>query len=323
MLDHQARKDATYDETAEVFGEIQRLASIIDATHFVATAAILYSDEIGWAWNQVVSTRLRGMLSDVDISDQGRVLRWYQALYREKISTDIIDPLSDLSAYSVVLVPDLYLINEQIVTNLETYVRQGGWLLVGPKAGLKNWQNVFLTDVPPGGGLAEVFGATVKRTPHRMGFGVLPDMSVHMQSSAPFAGHTRFANEGLFDVLEPAEAASIACFANGETAITLNQYGDGVALYVGCEPEEAFYRQLVRWLIAEGKVTPPLATDADVEVTLRSGEGHDLIFVLNHNQHPEAVTLEGAYRDLISDQTYSGEMVIEGQGVRILERVKK
>ncbi len=323
MLDHQARKDATYDETAEVFGEIQRLASIIDETHFVATAAILYSDEIGWAWNQVVSTRLRGMLSQVDISDQGRVLRWYQALYREKVSTDIIDPLGELGSYKVVMVPDLYLINDAIVSNLRNYVRQGGWLLVGPKAGLKNWQNVFLTDVPPGGGLAEVFGATVKRAPHRMGFGVLPDMTVHMQKSAPFAAHTRFSNEGLFDVLEPAGATSIACFANGETAITLNHYGDGLAVYLGCEPEEAFYRQLGRWLVSEGRVTPPLATDADVEVTLRSGGGYDLIFVLNHNQHPEDVTLVGAYRDLISDQTYSGVMVIEGQGVRILERVRK
>jgi beta-galactosidase len=323
MLDHQARKDSTYDETSEVFGEIQRLAPIIDATRFVATAAILYSDEIGWAWNQVVATRLRGMLNSVDISDQGRVLRWYQALYKDKVSVDIIDPLNDLSGYAVVMVPNLYLINEAIASHLESFVRQGGWLLVGPKAALKNWHSVFLTDVPPGAGLAAVFGATVKRAAYRMGFGVLPDMSVTMQSGAPFAARMRFANEGLFDELELAGATGIACYANGETAISVNRYGDGLAMYVGCEPEEAFYRQLVGWLISQGKVTPPLSTDADVEVTLRSGGGHDLIFVLNHNQAPEEVVLDGKYRELISDTVVTGLQVIEGQGVRILERIKR
>ena len=101
----------------------------------------------------------------------------------------------------------------------------------------------------------------------------------------------------------------------------MNRYGDGLAVYVGCEPEEAFYRHLVRWLVAEGKVVPPLATDADVEITLRSGGGHDLIFVLNHNQEPEEIVLDVRYRDLISDAVLSGLMVVEGQGVRILERM--
>ncbi len=320
MLDHQARKTTIYEETAQVFGELARLSEMIDATRFVASVAMLHSEDMGWAWNKVVSTRLRSLQEHTDISTQGRTLRWYQAFYHEKVSLDILDPLRDLSSYSVVLVPNLYLITPEIAAHLESYVRQGGWLLVGPKAALKNWNNVFLTDVPPGCGLAQVFGATVKRGPVSMGFGPLPEMTVSMQKSAPFCPRKAFANEGVFDYLEPHSATSIACFANGETAISINHYGKGLAMYVGCEPEEAFYRALVRWLVAEGRVSPVLRTDADVEATLRIGGGHELIFLLNHNQATEHVELEGAYHEWISGQTVSGTLAIESQGVCILER---
>lgn len=321
MLDHQARKTTIYEETAQVFGELERLSEMIDATQFVANVALLHSEDMGWAWNMIVSTRLRPLLDSTDISTQGRMLRWYEAFYHAKVSVDILDPLRDLDRYSVVAAPNLYLITPEIADHLKRYVRQGGWLLVGPKAALKNWNNVFLTDVPPGCGLAELFGTTVKRAPFRMGFGALPQMTINMQKSAPFAPRTTFGNEGVFDYLEATTAESIACFANGETAITLNRYGEGLAIYLGCEPEAAFYGQLVGWLEREGRVTPVLRTDADVEVTRRSGGGHDLIFVLNHNQETERVELDGAYHEWISGQTVSGSLAIEGQGVRILERV--
>ncbi|MHB1318004.1 MAG: beta-galactosidase [Anaerolineae bacterium] len=321
MLDHQMRKDSTYDETAQVFGELSRLAPIIDATRFVTTAAILYSDEIGWAWNHAVS-RMSGLLEKVDVSDQGRITRWYTALYREKAPADIIDPMRDLSGYKLCIVPNLYLIKPEMVTHLQAFVAQGGWLIVGPKTGLKNWQNAFLTDLPPGGGMADLFGVTVKRAPFRMGYGVPPKMTVAMEGDSPFAPGMRYNNEGMFDLLEPAHAKTIARFSSGESAVALNRFGDGLAVYVGCEPEEAFYRSLVQWLIAEGKVMVPLATDADVEVTLRAGGGHELIFVLNHNQAPEQIALEGSYREWITDTVVSGLIMVEGQGVRILERTE-
>jgi beta-galactosidase len=180
MLDHQARKTTIYDDTAQVFGELERLSDVIDATRFVASVAMLHSEDMGWAWNKIVSTRLRPMLDSVDISNQGRMLRWYEPFYRAKVSMDILDPMRDLSGYSVVLVPNLYLVTTEIVAHLKRYVQQGGWLIVGPKAGLKDWNNVFLTDVPPGGGLAELFGAAVQRAPFRMGFRrAAPDVRHH------------------------------------------------------------------------------------------------------------------------------------------------
>jgi len=318
MLDHQGRKDATYDETTAVYAELARLAPVIDATRFVASTAILYSDEIGWAWNHIVSTRLRSVMERWDVSTQGRMLRWYVPLYRAKVPTDILDPLRDLSGYEVVFAPNLYLVNPEIVENLKRYVRDGGILIVGPKAGLKDWDNVFHTEVPPCAGLAELLGVTVKPSSSRFWFGGPPEVKVTMQGDAPFASGISFANEGLFDRLEPASAKPVALYESGDAAITLNAYGAGAAMYVGCGPEAAFHRHLVEWLVAEGGMEPALRTDADVEVTVRAGGGHRLIFVLNHNAEPAHIALGKAYHELISDQPVSGTLIVESNGVRIL-----
>jgi beta-galactosidase len=318
MLDHQGRKDSTYDETAEVFAELTRLAPIIDATRFVASAAVLYSDEIGWAWNHIVSERLRSVMARCDISTQGHLLRWYTPLYQAKVSVDVLDPLRDLSAYGVVLAPNLYLIQPEIVANLERYVRGGGALIVGPKAGLKDWNNVFYADLPPCAGLSEILGTTVKPAPFRLGRAEMPVKRVTMEHDAPFGPGVTFENEGLFDDLDPVQARIVARHETGEAAVTVNAYGRGWAMYVGCQPEQAFYRQLVAWLIDSGKLEPALRTDADVEVTVRVGGGYRLIFILNHNPGPAQIALDREYLELISDRPVSGVMVVEGQGVRIL-----
>jgi beta-galactosidase len=319
MLDHQGRKDHLHDENVQVYAELARLAPIIDATRFVASTAILYSDEIGWAWNHAVSTQLRSILDQCDISMQGQVLSWYTPLYRKKVGVDILDPLRDLSSYQVVVAPNLYLIHPALVENLRSYVRQGGWLIVGPKAGLKDWHNVFYTDIPPCGGLSDLLGTTVQTAPLRWGRVEMPAKHVRLAADAPFAPGLSFGHRGVFDNLEPVQAQPIAYHEDGHVAVTLNRYGQGLAMHVGCQPEEAFYTWLIDWLIRSGKLEPVLRTEADVEVTMRAGGGHRLLFVLNHHAEPVQIALERDYHELVSDQVVSGTLVIDGQGVRILD----
>jgi len=318
MLDHQGRRDSSGDETASVFGELSRLAEIIDATHFVSSAAILHSDDIGWAWNHAVSTSLLSVMNECDVSTQGRLLKWYTPLYGAKISVDILDPLRDLSAYKVIIAPNLYLITPEIVENLKRFIYGGGLAILGPKAALKDWANVFYSDLPPCGGLAEVFGVTVKPAPFRLSPDELTRQRVTVGKGAPFAGGMSFSNDGLLDYLEPAGAEAIAWHDNDDAAITMNRYGEGLAMYMGCEPEEAFYRCLIEWLVTTGKLEPVLMTDADVEVTLREGGGRRLIFVLNHNAEPTQIQLTRGYHELIADQQVSGVLVVEGHGAKIL-----
>ena len=159
---------------------------------------------------------------------------------------------------------------------------------------------------------------TVQTAPFRWGRVELPVQHVTMAPDAPFGSGMRFVNQGLFDNLEPTQAETIARHEDGSAAITLNRRGQGLAMYVGCQPEAGFYARLIEWLIVEGRLEPVLKTDADVEVTKRAGGGHELIFVLNHHSEPVQIALEQEYRELISDQVVSGILVIDAQDVKIL-----
>jgi beta-galactosidase len=154
--------------------------------------------------------------------------------------------------------------------------------------------------------------------PFRLGRDEMPAQRVTILPDAPFAGGMAFLNQGLLDYLEPREAAVLALHENGDAAITLNGYGEGSAIYVGCQPEARFYLRFIEWLISAGKLDPVLRTDADVEVTLRVGDDRRLIFVLNHRAKPAQIVLEKEYHELIADRMVSGVLIIEGQGVRIL-----
>ena len=301
-----------------VFGEIARLKDIIEPTRFVATTAILHSEDIAWAWNFVAVERMGALMAQYDISAQGRILEWYQPFYEAKISTDILDPLRDLSGYKVVFCPNLYLVTPQIAEHLRAYVRDGGMLILGPKAGLKDWSNTFYEDIPPCGGLSELFGVTVKTSPFRFGHTSGPAPRVTMTADAPFARGMSFENRGLFDYLEPTTARVIACHSSGDAAVTTNACGQGQAIYLGCMPERRFHHLTIEWLESEGLIVPALKTDADVEVTVREGGGRRLTFVLNHNREPEQIRLPKEYRELIAQETVSGLLVVAGGGVAIL-----
>jgi beta-galactosidase len=240
----------------------------------------------------------------------------------EKVTVDVLDPHRDLKKYNVVFAPNIYIVNSEIVDNLKSYIRNGGFLITGLKTALKNWSNVFYTDIPPCQGLSEVFGTTVKPD-HLTSNQPCPKMKIRVLKEAPFAGCMSFANEGLVESLEPTTAKTIAVYQNGDAAITLNKYEEGSAMYLGCEPEEGFYLNLIRWLISIGKAEPVLKTDADVEATMRAGDGYKLIFILNHNHQPAEVALDKEYHELISDKPISRLLVIEGYGVKILSEKTK
>ena len=86
----------------------------------------------------------------------------------------------------------------------------------------------------------------------------------------------------------------------GTPAITCNRAGNGYAVYVATFGDTALYTALADWLLKLAAVQPGLPTPAGVEVSTRWQDNRPLRFVINHNETPSDVQLEGAYTDLIS-----------------------
>jgi beta-galactosidase len=127
------------------------------------------------------------------------------------------------------------------------------------------------------------------------------------------------------DVLNPKQATVIARYTEdyyaGRPAITLNRYGQGQVVYVGTPGDAALYESLARWLLALAGVRRLLAAPEGVEVTERWQGEHRLLFVLNHTERAQEVTLDGVYTNLLDGLApLKGTIAIAPRDVLVLRQ---
>ena len=71
-----------------------------------------------------------------DLRQQEANATHYRPLWESRITTDVVHPSSDLSFYRMVVVPNLYLVDEETAANLVSYVRAGGHLVMSFFSGI-------------------------------------------------------------------------------------------------------------------------------------------------------------------------------------------
>lgn len=313
--------------------ELQTIGAKVDQTTYRASIGLLYSFEMGWAYdiNYVYprSTWIDGV-------GYWRLMEeFYTHFWSRNIPVEPVDIEDDLSNYALILVPTLYITNPSINQKLCEYVRQGGILIMGPASGTKDWNNVYLADLPPDGSLKDLFGCSLAGEER---FSLQPNgATIEMDGAAPFSPgerleivtrSTKNSKPGFFNSARPREklspigASVIARFSNGEAAGTLNQYGQGIAMYLGFIPGDAFFASLIDWLIQEEKTFSVMKTPSGVEATLRCGAEGSLLFLVNHNFVPTQVELTRSYVDLLSGRVMEGTIKIQGQHSLILQEVE-
>ena len=77
----------------------------------------------------------------------------------------VISPYAKLDGYRLVVAPDLNVLPEDMAQHLLEYVRGGGHLVLGPRAGMKDQFNALLPQRQPGY-LVDALGGRVDRHEH-------------------------------------------------------------------------------------------------------------------------------------------------------------
>ncbi|HET9589935.1 MAG TPA: beta-galactosidase, partial [Anaerolineales bacterium] len=309
LLDHDAHPSRRYEEIKRMGAEIKQIGPAVVGSRVKSSVAIILSYDSRFAF-QIQPNHPRFSYPD-------HFHQIYRAFYQQHVSIDVIDPHADLSSYKLIIAPALHLITDSIAENLRRYVEAGGTLVVTQRTGVKDESNTVVNQRLPGL-LAQVCGVEVDE---------YDSLSSHMQNRIEFTS-PEFADGAcatvgvLCDVLKPTGATVIARYTQdyyaGKPAITLNRFGDGRAIYVGAAGDAQLYDLLAQWLLGKTGLQEPISTPHGVELTRRTHGDKTLHFILNHNDSPQTIHLQGSYVNLLDKMPLEGDVEVAPLDVLIL-----
>ncbi|MGC0251437.1 beta-galactosidase [Pseudactinotalea sp. Z1748] len=213
------------------------------------------------------------------------LLRYYRRLWLEGVSVDIVSPGADLGEYRAVLVPTLYLLDDDAADTIADAARSGASVLVTFFSGIADQHDhVRLGGYP--GAFRELLGVRTEEF-----WPLQADEVLRLDDGTGadlWSENTHLAG-----------AQAVRTWAQGplagKPAITRNQVGAGAAWYVGTRPDADGVRRLVRDVLAEARVTPVVdGLPEGVEAQRRHGaDGARYLFVLNHTGEDVQVSVTG------------------------------
>ncbi|HEY3502667.1 MAG TPA: beta-galactosidase [Actinocatenispora sp.] len=305
MVPHGGTETRTYREVRALGHELASVPQLA-GSRVRADVALLHD------WNSWWGLELDSHPSD-DLRLLDTHLAHYAPLYDAHVTCDVLHPSHDLSAYKLVVVPNLYLLSEADAARLASYVEGGGTLVVSFFSGIVDDNDrAYLGGYPAP--LRDVLGLRVDE------FWPLPTGGTVGLSTPDGPGTGTIWSEWIV----PEGADSVATFASGELAgrpaVTRHSYGAGTAWYLGTRPDPATMRTLVDRVLAETGVTPPLPDlPPAVQATVRHDGDVDYVFLLNHGTEPVTVPLVEPTPDLLTDPSVPlAEVSLPPRGVAVL-----
>ena len=310
ILDHDGRPRRRYAEVRRVGQELGRIRSQLQQTEVRAPAAMLLSYDSRFAFE--IQPNNLGFSYTRHFTD------YYAALRGHGVDVDIAAPDANLSPYKLVIAPALHVLDQSIAEHLQTYVADGGVLILTARSGVKDHTNKVV-DLPLPGWLAPLCGVEVVE------YDSLPQGS---RIPLDWQDH-RWQTDGVgteasvwCDVLAPRGAAIIARYAGsyfaGEAAATVHAVGKGQVIYVGTIGDAALATAVITGALELAKISPALRAPHGVEVTTCWRGQQPVLFILNHTANDETIRLDCAYTDLISGLSKDGTVVIPARDVLVL-----
>ncbi|WGP08702.1 beta-galactosidase [Streptomyces sp. SH5] len=298
MLSHAGESGRTFGEVKRIGAELALIGAEVTGTEVPAEVAVLH-DWDAW-WSSTQEGRPSRLVSYPEL-----LRAWHRGLWDSGVGTEFARPEADLSAYRLVLVPQLHLLGDAAIDNLVAYVRGGGTLVCGFFTGVADVDD----RIRPGGmdgRLRELFGI---RTVHEW----WPLDAGATVACDGFRG-TLWSEE-----LEPdGSAETVAAYREGELDGLPAVLRKGGAWYVSTLPEPGSLRDLLARAAAEAGVRPVLEGLPSGVEAVRRGE---LLFLLNHGRAPAVVELPGRHLDLLTGAEADGGVELDRYGVAVLKDV--
>ena len=309
VVDHDnSAENRVFKEVTKVGATLEKLSEVV-GTNRPSDVAILYDWESNWALNDA-----QGFGMETKRYPQ-TLQQHYRAFWEQDISVDVITKEQDFSDYKLLIVPMLYLVSEETISRLKSFVANGGTLVTTYLSGLVNEHDLTYL-----GGwhkdLQEIFGMKPLETdtyyPKDLNSVSYRNQSYELKDYATVIELNSATAEGVYE----------KDFYTGTPAVTSHQYEKGQTYYIGGRLEDQFHRDFYNEIIDRLGIEP--AADVKhgkgVSVQARKSPESDYLFVMNFTEEKHPIIFESQVRDLVTGEEISGELNLEKYEVRIVEK---
>lgn len=318
VVDHVGTEHTrVFKEVAEVGRALARLDDVV-GTSVQPAVALIQDWENEWA-----------------IREGARIYLGENAKYREQcaahyrpfwdagVPVDVIDQTCDLSPYTLVVAPMLYMLRPGFAERLKAFVAQGGSVVMTYWSGVVDESDLCFLGGVPGDGLRELFGVREEESQS-----YYPHESVGMA----MADGNALGLSGTYTGIETcsivhAEGSEVLAsytdqYFAGSPALTVNTFGKGRAYYLAARTEAALLSDLYGALMAGLAIERALDTELPPGVTaqLRGDGTTRTLFLMNFNRTEARVALDAPYTDLLTGDRAQGVVALAGYGVRVLRK---
>ena len=336
VVDHDSGSHTRVFQDVATWGDDLKKLTPLIGSRTPVQVAMVYDWEVRWASGITcgpggsVGSPEHTFIAEQDQGHWAAVLRYYRALWRNSVSTDVICLNDDLSQYKVLILPHTFMISEDQAAAIERFAAKGGTVLGTAMSGLVDETMLVHRGGFPGAGLHRLFGLVAEEVDT-----LRPEDSQHLTfaSDNPL-GLSESVQAGPYcHLMRPhpgGDAEVIASYGEqfyaDSAALTRRQHGQGAAWWLACDCDEDGTEAIISALLNEQqipRVIPKPSTG--IHATERIAEdGTRYLCIANHLDTPAVCDLpSGDFVDLLgnNETTHSERLHLQGNGIHILYNV--
>lgn len=313
---HGAVVDHVGHENTRVFRDVTALGKRLEGLDSIvgtltdAKAAMLFDWSNRWALDESQGFQL-GDKKIIPTMD-----RFYGALWKRGIDTDVIGIDDDFNNYKLIIAPMLYMVSKETEQKLKAYVKNGGILLCTYMTGMVDENDLCHLGGFPAGELKDVFGIWNEEIDT-----LYPDEVRRVNTKS---GETVAVD--YCEVIHAEGAEVLAEYADdfyaGMPAATINKFGKGYACYVAFRDKGDYTSELVNMLLDKADIKSGFDGALPYGCTAHTRTDGENTFVFLENYSKTDVVLDTKYnwQNIETGEAYTGKIPLNSYETRIITK---
>lgn len=310
-----SNKNRVFKDVAELGAVLENIKEVKNS-QIVSKVALFYDIENLWALSDCQG--FQGGLMYNDKKYRNTIHMHYREFWKRNISVDIVTKDKELHKYDLVIVPMLYMIDDDTIQSFKKYVENGGRLVATYIFGVVDENDLAYLEGMPND-LAQVFGIDIKET---------DTLYTSDRNEIAFNNGKKYEAYDYCTILETTTAQTLAKytkdFYEDTAAVTKNKFKNGFAYFVGARTGEGFLKDFYDNIIKDLQLPVlPVQAEDGVSIQTRQNEEHKYYFVMNFTENNKKIVIDHKMQDLVSNMAIDkGEHILKKYEVYVLRNKK-